>query len=100
MSKAQSWTNNTRGLLQPVPIPRGIWEDIYMDFIDGLSSSQGKTNILVVIDRFSKYAYFIALSHSYISTEVAGLFFNIVFKLHGLPRSIACNIDLVFTCSF
>jgi hypothetical protein len=34
-----------------------------MDFIEGLPKVHGKTMILTVIDRFSKYAQFIALIH-------------------------------------
>jgi hypothetical protein len=39
------------GLLQPLAIPKEVWTNISMDFIDGLSPSQGKTTILVVVDR-------------------------------------------------
>jgi len=34
-----------------------------MDFIEGLLKVAGKSVILTVVDRFSKYAHFIALGH-------------------------------------
>uniref|UniRef100_A0A803P909 Uncharacterized protein n=1 Tax=Cannabis sativa TaxID=3483 RepID=A0A803P909_CANSA len=62
------------GLLQPLQIPERVWEDLAMYFIVGLPSSQGLTNILVVIDRFTKYAHFGALPDHYSATRVAELF--------------------------
>ena len=71
-----------------------------MDFVEGLPLSGGKTTILVVVDRLSKYAHFIPLSHPYIAIGVARLFFDNIFKLHGLPKSIVCDRDPTFTSAY
>nr|GEU84074.1 putative mitochondrial protein [Tanacetum cinerariifolium] len=88
------------GLLKPLPIPDRISSDISMDFIVGLPRSQGKSAIFVVVDRLSKYAYFIALSHPYTATTVAQAFLDSVYKLHGLPDSIVSDKDSVFLSHF
>lgn len=47
------------GLLQPLPIPTRAQKDITMDFVEGLSKSDGSDTILVVVDRFTKSAHFL-----------------------------------------
>ena len=47
------------GLLEPLPTPSQPWESVSMDFISALPKSEGFGSIIVVVDRFSKYATFI-----------------------------------------
>jgi len=60
----------------------------------------GKSVVLTVVDRFSKYAHFIALGHPYTATSVARAFFDQIVHLHGIPCSIVSDRDPVFTSSF
>ena len=41
------------GLLQPLPIPQFVFENITTDFITCLPSSKGRSTIMTVVDRFS-----------------------------------------------
>jgi transposase InsO family protein len=71
-----------------------------MDFVEGFSRVNGKSVILTVVDRFSKYAHFVSLGHPYTATSVAKVFFEEIVRLHGLPESIVSDHDLVFTSKF
>ncbi|MCI36318.1 hypothetical protein A2U01_0057541, partial [Trifolium medium] len=72
------------GLLQPLPIPAAIWEEVSMDFITGLPKSKGFETIYVV-DRLSKYCHFIPLKRPCNARTVAEAFAREVVRLHGLP---------------
>lgn len=84
------------GLLQPLSIPVGVWEDISMDFI----AFQRFTVIFVVVDRFSKAAHFGMLPTQFTVVQVAELFTKMICKLHGMPKSIVSDRDPIFLSKF
>jgi hypothetical protein len=49
------------------------------------------------MDKFTKYAHFVPMSHPYTALPVAQLYFNNIYKLHGLPEAIISDRDRVFT---
>lgn len=97
---AKHLNTHTPGLLQPLPVPKGAWRDISMDFIEGLPKSEGYSVILVVVDRFTKYAHFIPVKHPYTAKYIASLVFDHVVKLHGLPKMVVSDRDRIFTSHF
>jgi len=76
------------GKLRPNKIPERPWQHISVDFITKLPMSKGYDSILVVCDRFSKMSYFVATIEKTMAEELARLFRDNVWKLHGLPESV------------
>ena len=88
------------GLLRPLPIPKRPWSHISLDFITGLPPSEGNSVILVMVDRFSKAAHFVALTKLPSARETAQLMIEHVFKLHGLPLDVVSDRGPQFTAHF
>lgn len=88
------------GLLSPLPVPAAAWQVISMDFIKGLPRSGNADCIMVVVDKFSKFAHFVPLLHPYTAPKVAQAFLDHIFRLHGMPTHIISDKDPVFTSTF
>src|SRR3954470_10517443 len=89
------------GLLQPMPTPAQPWESVSMDFIVQLPKTKnGHDAIVVFVNMFSKMVHFVPMKSNATAPDVAQLFFNNVFRLHGLPKVIVSDRDAKFTSKF
>ena len=88
------------GLLQPLPIPQNIWEDITMDFIEALSRSDRFDTIWVIVDRLCKYSHFVPLQHPFNAKGLARLFVKEIIRLHVIPKSIVSDRGKFFMGNF
>ena len=87
-------------LLQPLEVPYAAWVSISVDFITQLPESQGNTQIMVVVDQFTKMAHFITLETNATARDVADTFLKEVSKLHGLPSQIISDMDAKYSGEF
>jgi len=89
-------TEQPAGKLMPNSIPEKPWTHILAGFITKLSLAQGYDSILVVVDRLTKIVHFILTIEKMMAEELARLFRDNVWKLHGLPESIILDRELQF----
>ena len=76
------------GLLNPLPIPSGVWKFITIDYIIGLPKTQEYHAILVVVNRLSKMAHYIPTTKEINAQETARLLLHHVWRYHGTPKEI------------
>ena len=88
------------GRLQPLQVPFAAWRSISTDFIAQLPESQGETQIMVVVDRFTKMAHYIEFEQNATANDVANVFLREVSKLHGLPTQNISDMDAKFSGEF
>jgi len=71
-----------------------------MDFVTGLPKSEGKSVIMLVVDKITKYAHFCALIHPFKANTISSAFMETIQKLNGNPKIIVSDRDPIFTINF
>jgi hypothetical protein len=64
-----------------------------MDVIPELSLSNGFDNILVIVDKLTKYRIFIPTTTNIMEVETAALFFKHVISKFRIPRQVISDRD-------
>ena len=82
-----------------MPVPERRWADISVDFVVDLPESEGYKNVMVVVDRLSKYRYLIPCSKME-APDVARMFLRHVWCNHGLPDTIVSDRGRQFVSAF
>lgn len=89
------------GLLQPIPIPAKPYEEISMDLITHLPKTRRNNDAIVVfVCRLTKKITAVATQTTITAPELAHVYFDHVFKHHGLSKRIISDRDPRFTSSF
>ena len=84
-------TEELAGKLKLSEVPQKTWSHLMVDFITKLPVVAGKDAILVVCDRLSKMTHFVATTEGTSAEGLARLFWDNVWRLHGLPESVVSD---------
>jgi hypothetical protein len=105
-NKAKPTRHKPYGHLKPLPVPKRPWESISWDFIVKLPRSKepGTKNsydsIFVIVDRLTKFAYFIAYNEATDAKDMAYHFLKHIVSQHGLPDEIISDRGSTFASKF
>ena len=83
-----------------MPIPAGPWKSVSLDFIKELPLAGGYDAVLVTIDRFTKMAHFLPMTSNITTEQTAQLYYQHVWKLHGVPEDIVSDRGPHFVSHF
>jgi hypothetical protein len=87
MSEKQARCHKPYELLQPLPVSEKPWHMVTFGFIVKLPKmSRDNDSICVFVDKLTKVVHFVACKEEVSAKELAELYFDHVFCLHGLSH--------------
>jgi hypothetical protein len=99
--RVKSRNRGPTGFLRSIDIPSEPWETITMDFITHLPpTTHGYDAVMVVVDKLTKRAHFIATHDKASASDTAELYISRIFAQHGLSQSIISDRDSKFVSDF
>jgi len=88
------------GELHPLEIPQGPWQEISIDIIGPLPKSNRMDAIVIIVNRFTKMICLKATTTNISSEEIAKIYRDDIWKLHGIPRKILSDRGPQFASKF
>ena len=76
------------------------FHDISMDILSALPPCDNYNALFVCVDRFSKMCKCAPISSSTSAQDLAHVFYDTVFKHHGMPTTIISDRNSKFTSHF
>ena len=90
----------TKGEFMSTQIPEEKWKEISIDFTTDLPLSSGNKDIvLTIVDKATRIVNLVPCRKSITTIATARSLWNIVVKLHGIPRVIYSDRGPQFTAS-
>jgi len=86
--------------LHLLKIPQGFWQEISIDIIGLLPKSNRKDAIVVIIDRFTKMIRLKMTIINIFLEEIAKIYWDKIWKIHGVLRNILSDREPQFTSRF
>jgi hypothetical protein len=99
-------THALYGEMQLMELLSELWTDILMDFVTGLLLSKDPATgltynlILVIVDRFIKYALMIPFRRDYTAIQLAHVLKDRLIRDHGIPKIIVSDRDKLFISNY
>ena len=78
---------------------QGSWQEISIDITGPLPQSKRKDAIVMVVDWFTKMTW-LKITTIVSSQEIARIYQDEIWKLHGIPRNILSNRGPQFASKF
>jgi hypothetical protein len=101
--KSKAERHKPYGQLKPLSPPRKPWSSVAWDFVGLLPESRdpiakaSHDAILVIVDRLTKYAYFVPVRTTTTAEELAHVLHKEVVARYGLQEEIISDRDKLFT---
>ena len=103
-ARTKATNQKPMGLLHPLKVPKRPWEQIGVDFVGPLPEAKNRygafDQVMVVIDHLTSMVHLIPTKINYRARQIAEIFYDTIYKLHGLPERIVSDRDKIFTSIF